>query len=46
MIANAFQMSKIYGFDNYRPSIENANKEAKQMKINNAIFKASLCRKL
>ena len=39
MIANAFQNSKIYGFDIHRPSIENANKEAKQMKINNAIFK-------
>ena len=41
MIANAFQNSKIYGFDIHRPSIENANKEAKQMKINNAIFKVA-----
>ena len=41
MIANAFQHSKIYGFDIHRPSIENANREAKQMKINNAIFKVA-----
>ena len=41
MIAQAFQNSKVFGFDIHKPSIETAIKEAKKKNLNNAQFKVA-----
>ena len=41
MIADAFQNSKIFGFDMHKPSIEIAIKDAKKQNLNNAKFEVA-----